>query len=437
MQGTSITKDRIMNFRLKELVYILLGLLPAFILMNKFPYLAISPIIILLIMSVYYFLKNKEISRQHLRVNILLGLLASYLLFSYFISGQPFINLFNYGFIRYDGNFFFSYAPFIILAVPLLDYRKAANVYFKFLFIAFTFFAVLGVLEYMNDISSFMVRIDDIYVGPMFIALNNSHNATGSVFSIAGIFALAFFLKSEKKEKIAYGCIFMLISVALIITKSRGSLVAFAAGIFFILLFGSGSFLKFLRNIFIIIVVAVPFIFVTGTYGRIVQIFHIYDLSALTRFSLWDKAILLFKQSPITGIGFARYNDVPWNFDRLPLTGNPGVFALYTSQNYIFNDTNAHSSYLHFLAETGVIGLVLALAFWIFCLIIIFKAYRRTEDSFSGKVYLAVIGGIITLFVLSVTENYMTAPTVMTCLSMATSLALGLSGRKEAETSEL
>lgn len=437
MQGTSLTKDRIMNFRLKELVYILLGLLPAFILMNKFPYLAISPIIILLIMSVYYFLKNKEISRQHLRVNILLGLLASYLLFSYFISGQPFINLFNYGFIRYDGNFFFSYAPFIILAVPLLDYRKAANVYFKFLFIAFTFFAVLGVLEYMNDISSFMVRIDDIYVGPMFIALNNSHNATGSVFSIAGIFALAFFLKSEKKEKIAYGCIFMLISVALIITKSRGSLVAFAAGIFFILLFGSGSFLKFLRNISIIIVVAVPFIFVTGTYGRIVQIFHIYDLSALTRFSLWDKAILLFKQSPITGIGFARYNDVPWNFDRLPLTGNPGVFALYTSQNYIFNDTNAHSSYLHFLAETGVIGLVLALAFWIFCLIIIFKAYRRTEDSFSGKVYLAVIGGIITLFVLSVTENYMTAPTVMTCLSMATSLALGLSGRKEAETSEL
>lgn len=437
MQGTSITKDRIMNFRLKELVYILLGLLPAFILMNKFPYLAISPIIILLIMSVYYFLKNKEISRQHLRVNILLGLLASYLLFSYFISGQPFINLFNYGFIRYDGNFFFSYAPFIILAVPLLDYRKAANIYFQLLFIAFTFFAVLGVLEYMNDISSFMVRIDDIYVGPMFIALNNSHNATGSVFSIAGIFALAFFLKSEKKEKIAYGCIFMLISVALIITKSRGSLVAFAAGIFFILLFGSGSFLKFLRNISIIIVVAVPFIFITGTYGRIVQIFHIYDLSALTRFSLWDKAILLFKQSPITGIGFARYNDVPWNFDRLPLTGNPGVFALYTSQNYIFNDTNAHSSYLHFLAETGVIGLVLALAFWIFCLIIIFKAYRRTEDSFSGKVYLAVIGGIITLFVLSVTENYMTAPTVMTCLSMATSLALGLSGRKEAETSEL
>jgi len=437
MQDISTSKNGIINYRLKELVYILLGLMPVFILMNRFQYLAIAVIIILLIVSVYYFLKNKEISRQHLRVNILLGLLAFYLLFSYFISGQPFINLFNYGFIRYDGNFFFSYAPFIILAIPFLNYRKAADVYFQFLFIAFTFFSVLGILEYMSDVSSFMVRIDDIYVGPMFVALNNSHNATGSVFSIAGVFALAFFLKSEKKGKIAYGFIFMLISIALIITKSRGSLVAFAAGIFFLLLFGSGSFLKFLRNIFIIMVVAVPFIFITGTYGRIIQIFHIYDLSALTRFSLWDKAILLFKQSPIVGIGFARYNDVPWNFDKLPLSGSPGIFSMYTAGNYIFNDTNAHSSYLHFLAETGIIGLILVLAFWIFCFVIIYKAYRRSRDNFSRKVYLSVAGGIITLFMLSVTENYMTAPTVMTCLSMATALAVGLSGREEAEKNEL
>jgi O-antigen ligase len=280
-----------------------------------------------------------------------------------------------------------------------------------------------------------MVRIDDVYVGPMFVALNNSHNATGSVFSIVSIFAFAFFLQSDKKEKIAYGCIFILNFIALIITKSRGSLVAFAIGIFFLLLLGSGSFLKFLRNALIIIVIAIPLIFLTGTYGRITQIFHIYDLSALTRFSLWDKAILLFRQSPIIGIGFARYNDIPWNFDRLPLSGNPGIFSMYTSNNYIFNDTNAHSSYLHFLAETGIIGLALMLAFWIFCFVIIFKAYRKTRDNLSKKVYLSIAGGIITLFALSVTENYMTAPTVMICLSMATSLAIGLSGVKDIEKS--
>jgi O-antigen ligase len=437
MENLHKIRNKIANIEIKELVYLLIAFLPVFILMNKFPYLSIFSIIMLLLLSIVHFLKNRDISQQHIRVNILLFSISCYLLFSYLISRQPVINLFKYGFIRYDGNFFFSYAPFLILAIPFLDYRKAAKIYFQFLFIAFTTFVVIGFFEYINGMSSFMVRVDDVYVGPMFIALNNSHNATGSVFSIVSIFAFAFFLESDNKEKIAYFCISILSFIAVFMTKSRGSLVAFIIGVFFLLLIGSKSFLKFLRNILVMAVIIIPLVFITGTYVRITQIFHIYDLSALTRFALWDKAILLFKQSPILGIGFARYNDVPWNFNKVPLTGNPGIFSLYTSGNYIFNDTNAHSSYLHFLAETGVIGLILVLAFWIFCLVIIFKAYRRTSDNFSKKVYLSLIGGIITLFFLSITENYMTAPTVMLCLSLAASLAVGLSGEEKEKNYKL
>jgi O-antigen ligase len=318
--------------------------------------------------------------------------------------------------------------PFIIFAVPFLNYRKAIKIYFWVLFIIFVFFSVIGFFEYSNGISAFTTRIDDYYLGPMFVALNNSHNATGSVFAIVGIFALAFFFESKKVEKIPYGLISLLCFIAIFMTKSRGSLVAFVIGIFFLLIFASGSFIKFIRNILIIIAIMVPLVFITGTFGRIKQIIYLFDQSALTRFELWNKAIYLFKQSPILGIGFARYNDVPWNYDIVPLTGNSGIFSLYTSGNSIFNDTNAHNSYLHFLAEIGIAGLVLFLLFWVFCLVIIIKAYRQADNRFSRQVYLAVIGGIITLFFLSVSENYMTAPTVMLCLTTATSLAIGLSG---------
>jgi len=41
------------------------------------------------------------------------------------------------------------------------------------------------------------------------------------------------------------------------------------------------------------------------------------------------------------------------------------------------------------------------------------------------------------LFILSITENYMTAPTVMLCLSLATSLVIGLSGEEKAENYKL
>ncbi len=428
MNELSLKMNTLANTKANELIYVLLGLLPVFILVNRFPYFSISIFLVFFIISLFFFFSKRIISHQHLGVIILLLIIFSYILFSYLISRQSILDLFNYNFLRFDGDLIFSYMPFFIFAVPFLNYKKALKIYFWVLFIIFAFFSIIGFIEYSNGITVFAVRLDDFYVGPMFVALNHSHNATGSVFSVVGIFALAFFFESKKIEKISYGLISLLCFIAIFMTKSRGSLIAFAIGVFFLLIFASGSLLKFLRNILIIIAIMVPLVFITGTYTRIMQIFHIFDQSALTRFELWDKGVYLFKQSPILGVGFARYNDVAWNYDVVPLTGNSGIFSLYTSGSSIFNDTNAHNSYLHFLAEIGIVGLILFLLFWVLCLVITIRAYRQTNNRFSRQVYLAVTGGIITLFFLSITETFMTAPTVMLCLATATSLAIGLWG---------
>lgn len=426
MSAISLVKNKIFSIDISNFKYAVLALMPFFLLVNKLPYLAIISFLLLLVMSITFFLKNKLITDYHLGIIILLLIVYSYLLISYFLSGQTLRNLFSYGFLRYDGSIFFGYLSFFIFSTAFLDYRKALKIYFWFLFIAFSIFAIIGFFEYSNNLQFLTIRLDDIYVGPMFVALNNSHNATGSIYAIVGVAALAFLLESSSKRKIAYAGIFILCFIALFITKSRGSLIAFFIGAFFTFWLNSKSVLKFIRNLFILIALLISFMFMTGTFTRVMQIFYVYDLSALTRFSLWEKAITLFRNSPILGIGFGRYNDVLWNFDRVPLTGRPGIFAMYTMNNFAFNDTNAHSSYLHFLAETGIIGLILIISFWLTCFIIVFKGYRFTKDIFSKKVYLSVLGCILTLFALSITENYMTAPTVMTCISVITSLAVGL-----------
>ena len=427
MEISSSIKNKIINFNIKNLIYLIIALLPLFLLMNRFPYLSIFSFLFLLVISIIFFFFQKGIiTEYHYKINIFLFIICFFFLLSYFISNQPFANLFSYDFLRYDGSFFFCYLPFIIFAVPFLNYAKALKVYFWFLFVIFVIFVIFGFFEYSNNISFLTVRIDDINVGPMFVALNNSHNATGSIYAIAGIFALAFFLESGISEKIAYGGISLLCFIALVITKSRGSIVAFAVGVFFLLWINSKSILIFFRNLAILIVALIPFIFVTGTFGRIMQIFYIYDASALTRLNLWTNAIYLFKQSPIIGVGFGRYNDIAWHLEPIPLSGYQGIFSLYRIQYYAFNETNAHSSYFHFLAETGVVGLTLLILFWVLCFVIIFKAYKFTNAAFSKKIYLSVMGGIIALFVLSLTENYMSSPTVMMCISLTTSLAVGL-----------
>jgi len=179
----------------------------------------------------------------------------------------------------------------------MLDYKKALRIYFWFLFAAFALFSIVGLFEYLNGLHFLTVRIDDYYLGPMFVALNNSHNATGSAYAVASTFSAAFFLKSHGHEKISYGLLSVLFLAALAITKSRGSMVAFAAGVFFVFILGSGSFLKFLRNLAILIAVAVPLVFITNTYGRILQIFRATDLSALTRFSLGQGNLFIQAES--------------------------------------------------------------------------------------------------------------------------------------------
>lgn len=427
-----------MNFDTRRVIYILVALLPLFLLMNKLPYLSIASFLLLFVASIIYFLNNRIITEYHYRVNILLLIIYLYFILSYFLSNQTLANLFSYEFLRFDGSFFFCYLPFFIFAVPFLNYRKTLNTYLWFLFVIFIIFSVFGFFEYSNNSHFLTVRIAKVEVGLEYIALNNSHNATGSVIAIASIFSLAFFLEANRKEKIAYAGISILLLIALMITKSRGSLVAFAVAVFFMILINSRSFAKFIRNLFILIAVSAPFIFITGAYRRIAQIINIYDENILTRLNLWDKAIYLFKQSPIIGVGFGRYNDMVWeNYDMIHLSGHPGIFALYKTPGYIYDTSNAHNSYLHFMAETGVIGLILIISFWIFCFIIIFKSYKLTGDNFSKKIYLSVTGSIIALFVLSLTENYMSAPGVMMCISTVTSLAVGLSWEEKRSRTQL
>ncbi|MHB8277832.1 MAG: O-antigen ligase family protein [Candidatus Humimicrobiaceae bacterium] len=278
----------------------------------------------------------------------------------------------------------------------------------------------------------------DINAGKMFTALNFAHNATGSVYAVVSLFALIFFLNEPKKKiKFIYLFVSVICLIGLFLTKSRGSYVGFAVALVAAIWLNFRSIKKFLITISIFFGASLPIIFLTGIFKRILQIFKFSQdintaYTTVIRLELWKKAWYLFSKSPVFGIGFGRFNDIEY-FSYYRLKGFSGILSLYTDSNYVFGASTAHNSYLQFLAETGIIGLGLLILFWVICYWIIYKAYNFSTNVYNKRIYLSALASIITLFVLSFTENYMSSTTIMICVSMVTSLSMGLFWQEKVE----
>jgi len=408
-----------------KILYILLITPILFLLCNIYPYLLIISVTLVIAIGLVFFLNKNKIINEAKYPLILIIIIYLYFILSYFSSCQTIANFFSYKFLRYDGNFFFCYILFFVFAIPFIDYFKGLNLYFMVIFTIFSIFAIFGIVEYFLGFTKIMIHNDGTSAGNMFTALNFAHNATGSVYAVVSLFALIFFLNEPKKKlKFIYSIILLICLTGLFLTKSRGSYVGFAVGALFLFWMNFRSIKKFLITIIIFIIPISVLIIVTKTYNRFLELFKITGTVSV-RFNLWEKAWYLFSKSPIFGIGFGRFNDIDSsNYYRLK--GYPGILSLYTDKNYLFNSSHAHNSYLQFLAETGIVGLGLLILFWILCFRIIYKAYNFSNNIYYKRIHLCTLTGIITLFILSFTENYMSSTTIMICISMLTSLSLGL-----------
>ncbi|MBN2073206.1 MAG: O-antigen ligase family protein [Actinobacteria bacterium] len=420
----------------KIILYVILASPGLFLLVNKYPLLAIASNLVVLLLGVFFLFYRGSITSDHYDILKVLLFIYIYLTLSYFISNQPVENFFSYDFLRYDGSFFFSYILFFALAVPYFDYKEVSKLYFKFLFVIFFLFSLSGIILYLSKNYILMFIDQGASYGNTFKALNNAHNATGSVYAVVCVFLIVFMLKESRwKYRVLYIFTLLMCLACLFLTRSRGSYVSFAVGAVIVIWFHFRSIKKFAISMLVMAAVAAPLVFISGAFKRILMIFKLDEANNAWRLVLWERALYMFRQSPIFGIGFARFNDIDFPSSRLNdfsfehlhnFTGYPGIVSFFLEPKYDFSTAHAHSSYFQFLAETGIIGMGLVIFFWAFMFKKMFKAYNTVGSSFSKKVFLCCMGGVAVLFTLALTENYFSAATVMMCISMVSSLALGV-----------
>ncbi len=273
------------------------------------------------------------------------------------LSGLPVKEILSFDFFRRDGNFYISYLPFLILPfvhvrVDLLKYAKI----FLYFQTTVTVVLILSVLV-GRPIGGF-----DTSQGYVYHFLFVAHNAAGGYYLV--VTCLAFAMYWFERRNVVHLFIFIINLLALFMSGSRGSqigLIAIPVGMYYhrkalipLLKIAFNAFLIFLSAIVIYCYTlwleadkdpnAIKFDFP-------IERSHTLKVRIL---DLWPRALDNFLSSPFVGIGFTRFDDVPQqNLMVAPLV------TLNISERYVHTDSHAHNTFLHIMAETGSIGLLL------------------------------------------------------------------------------
>ncbi len=235
-----------------------------------------------------------------------------------------------------------------------------------------------------------------------------SQNMYGFLFSTFAPAVLALLVDPNTRRRLWVAAGLLVVWSAAAINGSRGSWVALAAGVPAFLLLYLLVHPKHYRRLIVIIFIFLGFagllvLAPEQVVSRVSQRYATFqrleeDKTFLARQLMVQKGLRLFGQSPLVGVGPAR-----WTREYVPLEIPPRLGGWAREADY--QRKSSHNSYVSLLAEAGLAG---AIPFGLLLLVLLVRGYQaamslsRHHDQFWGLgVYLAFLTMSVHLWVLA------------------------------------
>jgi putative inorganic carbon (HCO3(-)) transporter len=168
----------------------------------------------------------------------------------------------------------------------------------------------------------------------------------------------------------------VLAGIALLLTQSRGGLLAFVAILLMHVYFSARDRKTRVQRVALVLLICLLAAAVAGLFFQ--RLGEIDDFTAVSRLAIWDGAFTVFAQSPLLGTGFGNLRSLMGGLLNLP-DGWTG---------------DAHNLYLELLAETGLTGFLVFGSLIVLALRTALRQFRKTQNDFSGMIALAVFAAI-------------------------------------------
>jgi len=242
------------------------------------------------------------------------------------------------------------------------------------------------------------------------------HTSYGAVLAmiIFGFSEKLFIRKASFLRKSAFGLIFIIILLALILSYTRAAWISVVCSL--------GVLAATLLKIKFKYIALILIIIFGALYSNRIVIQHkleknkqdssaditehiqsvtniATDASNLERINRWASALRMFKERPVFGWGAGTYM-----FNYAPFQHSSQRTVISTNFG---NLGNAHSEYIGPLAETGLIGMLSFILICILALITGFRVYKKVEERQLKIIVLSVILGFITYLIHGSLNNFL------------------------------
>jgi len=206
----------------------------------------------------------------------------------------------------------------------------------------------------------------------------------GALILIYLLFAIIYLLFGEGSfnNKVKNFFLIPILLITFIYNESRGAWLGFI---------GASSIIFWLRSkkciiVLILLITLVISFAPKDIKDRIHSITNVEsNRSNLGRIALWKGAILIFKDYPINGIGLGNFREV--------------YMSSYKQPHTVAN-SHAHNTFLHLLAEAGIIGFCGLIYLLYSILKYLYNNYCKIKDNNYGLFILATWGAVIGVFII-------------------------------------
>ena len=200
-------------------------------------------------------------------------------------------------------------------------------------------------------------------------------NAYGSFYIIVISFVVSFLIgKKEKSIRWGLRILFLLFVGGLIITNSRGAILAVTISSIFALIFLNK---KLLKRILYSLVFLVPLFFIEPVSNFIDVYFRLERLTT-GRDIIFDVTYNIIKNHPILGVGPAATKHAIYSNLNVTLGSPAENFLAFHYTEIEFG--HAHNFYLFFWSDLGILGLFSAILLPILFFRLSYKAVKKTRN---------------------------------------------------------